>query len=131
MSRTPPLILMADDDALSVLVVEELLTRAGYTTLTCSSGREAYSLACQVRPDLIILDVHMEDRYIGVGTLKQLRATPATLDIPVILSSADTQALDTLQHYLQTFHCEILVKPIEFDVLLGLVRRAARNEPRL
>jgi CheY-like chemotaxis protein len=104
MSREVPLVLVADDDALSVLVLQELLTRAGYMTVTCSSAHEAYILACQERPDLVLLDVQMEQRYSGLMTLQKLRETPATIAIPVILCSADSYALDTLGRYVQTYN---------------------------
>ena len=130
MRHSPPLILVADDDPMFVELLREILTDAGYAALTCLSGSEAYALACREHPDAIILDVQMEQRYTGMLTLQRLRETPATTATPVILCSADTAALDTLQHYLQTYHCEVLMKPLQVEALLRLVRQVLGEPPR-
>ena len=50
-------ILVVDDELAILLMLEELLTDAGYAVLTARDGREALARLGEVRPDLIVCDV--------------------------------------------------------------------------
>jgi two-component system alkaline phosphatase synthesis response regulator PhoP len=81
-------VLIIDDDPDFVRAVGHLLQSAGYVVTTASNGREGLAQAKTVRPDLILLDVMMEDRTEGFFTLEQIRDVPALRTTPVIVISS-------------------------------------------
>jgi len=54
-------ILVVDDEARLVSLVETYLAQSGYRVVTASNGREALSVAERQEPDLIILDIMMPE----------------------------------------------------------------------
>ena len=51
-------------------------------------GRRGVELAAQIRPDLVLLDLHLPD-ISGEEVSRQLQAAPGTRSIPVVVLSAD------------------------------------------
>jgi CheY-like chemotaxis protein len=84
----PRTILIIDDDADFATAVAHLLERAGLGVKTAGNGREGYDMACALAPDLILLDVMMNERTEGFFTLQRIRGTAALKDTPVIVISS-------------------------------------------
>ncbi|HET6439545.1 MAG TPA: diguanylate cyclase [Anaeromyxobacter sp.] len=84
--RRRPRLLVADDEPDARDLLAEALG-AEYEVLTASDGQEAVDLARAQHPDAVLLDLNMP-RLDGFQVLEQLRADPATVEIPVILVSA-------------------------------------------
>ena len=82
------MILIVDDHLDSGAVLARLLKRRGYDAMAVSSGRAALAILQSVRPELIVLDMHMPDLD-GLSVLRQVRADAATADVPVVLYTAD------------------------------------------
>ena len=76
-----------DDDSDFRKVTRLSLSIRGYKVLEASSGREAISLARQVQPDLILLDVLMPGLD-GYEACRQIKTNPATSHIPIIVLTA-------------------------------------------
>lgn len=74
-------ILIVDDDLHIGNMMEEVLTKEGYTVLRAYSGTEAVLLLTQRRPDLVLLDL-MLPGLAGEDVLPKIK------DIPVIIVSA-------------------------------------------
>jgi len=70
-------ILLADDDRLNLILVREIMTREGHDVIEARDGEEAVSLALQVLPDLIVMDIMMPGMG-GISALSQLRKEPST-----------------------------------------------------
>jgi DNA-binding response OmpR family regulator len=85
-------ILVADDEAHITHVVSLKFRKAGFEVVTAQDGEEAYELAVQERPDLVITDLQMPFMS-GVELSAKLRDTPATSEIPVIMLTARGLAL--------------------------------------
>ena len=103
-------ILVVDDGAPNVKLLEMFLGADGYATISASSGREALLLAGSARPDLILLDAMMPDLD-GFETLAMLKADPHTRSIPVMMVTA----LDDLAARRRAIACgaaSFLSKPI-------------------
>ncbi len=77
-------ILVVDDEPHMLRIIELTLKRAGFDLLTARNGNDAIALAVRDLPDLIVMDVIMPERD-GISALKELKATPATAKIPVIM----------------------------------------------
>jgi len=75
-----------DDDDLRTMV-GELLRRAGYVVVSAASGQEAYSLALETLPDLIMMDIGMPGMD-GLTTLWEMRQHDELAKVPVIILTA-------------------------------------------
>jgi len=85
-------ILVIDDDAQIRAVASASLSLVGkWDVLTAASGPDGIAQATQQRPDAILLDVMMPGMD-GTATLRALRASPATANIPVIMLTATVRA---------------------------------------
>jgi two-component system, OmpR family, alkaline phosphatase synthesis response regulator PhoP len=92
----PKRILVADDEAHIARIVQMNLQRRGYDVTTASDGRQAMDSVAESAPDLILLDVMMPHMD-GFEVLTQLKADPATRDIPVIMLTARAHDRDIFE----------------------------------
>ncbi len=80
-------ILVADDESHILHVVSLKLRNAGYGVITAQDGREAFELAQNDKPDLLITDLNMPQMS-GIELLTAMRSHPATMHIPAIMLTA-------------------------------------------
>lgn len=80
-------ILVVDDDPTSRELLRRLLTTGGYNVRFAADGDEALTEIARHRPDLVVLDLMMP-RVDGMRVLDELRASPATHNLPVIVVTA-------------------------------------------
>ena len=123
-SRGLPIVLVVDDEERNVRLFEQLLHAKGYATLAARSGREAFSLATEQRPDLIILDAMMPD-IDGFETVTRLKAHVVTRPIPVIMVTALNDRASKLRA-LNAGAEEFLTKPVDGADLTVRVRNMLR-----
>ncbi|HLF02619.1 MAG TPA: response regulator, partial [Anaerolineales bacterium] len=116
-----PIILAIDDDPDAIDILQENLREAGYDVIGATSGEEGLAKAKAIRPNLITLDVMMPDKD-GWQVLYELKANPATHDIPVImLTIVDKKPLG-----LQLGAADYLVKPFDSQAMLAALQRITR-----
>lgn len=120
---TRPILVVEDDHDTSVMLTT-LLEVSGLGVVTASNGREAYNLARQHHPSVILLDLMMP-----VMTGEEFRhAQLANADIrhiPVIVLSAHHQASHIAQR-MKAAGC--LMKPVDFDVLTSTLHRIMERQ---
>jgi len=87
---------------------------------SCGSGAEALEIVRQWRPDLVILDVVMQDMD-GPATLARLRQTPAGETVPVVFITARPPD-DEAARLLALGAIGIIAKPFDPMKLAGTVR---------
>ena len=80
-------ILVADDESHILNVVSLKLRNAGFRVVTARDGQEAFELAQQERPDLVITDYHMP-QLSGLELCRKLKQDPQTSAIPAIMLTA-------------------------------------------
>lgn len=68
-------VFVVDDDDDARFMASAVLSQGGYEVSSASSGIEALEIIDQVRPDLIVLDVMMEDCVAGFRVVNRLRDT--------------------------------------------------------
>ena len=113
-------ILVIDDDPETHLLVTENLKPVHARFLSASTGAAGLALARREHPDLILLDVRLPDRQ-GWEVLHDLKADPATADIPVIVVSVvDRESLG-----FSLGAADYLVKPVNWDQLFKVLGRLA------
>ena len=89
-SEKQKLILIADDNADILALIQHQMERAGFRVITASDGQEAVEKAAEYDFDLAILDVRMP-RMSGFEVTEHFRATLDLADLPVILLTATVQ----------------------------------------
>ena len=110
MGANPPTILIVDDTPENLSVLGELL-QPTYRVRAANSGRRALQIALGVpTPDLILLDVMMPEMD-GYDVLSELRAAPATRNIPVIFVTA-MDGTDDEERGLDHGAVDYITKPI-------------------
>jgi two-component system alkaline phosphatase synthesis response regulator PhoP len=112
-------ILVADDESHILHVVSLKLINAGFRVITARDGAEAYDLAVQEHPDLLITDYHMP-HLSGLELCHKLKQTPQTATIPAIMLTArgyDLEPADTAQSGI----LRMLSKPFSPRQLLSTV----------
>jgi CheY-like chemotaxis protein len=82
-------------------------------------GRLGAELARELRPKLVLLDLHLPDAS-GEDVLHELQGHPATSAIPVVIMSADATP-GRIQRLRDAGAVQYLTKPIDVPTLLGLL----------
>lgn len=115
-------ILVVDDSVTSRTLIENILTSAGYAVDVAVDGEQAFERSGETAYDLVITDVEMP-RLDGFGLVAKLRATEATMRIPIIMVTSLGQA-DHKQRAAELGADEYIVKgAFDQDALLGAVGR--------
>ena len=86
-------ILIADDSNTERLNLARILESAGYQVVAAHSGNEAKTLSESEQPDLIMLDIIMEDGD-GYQACRAIRRNPATKTTPIIMVSSKSNPVD-------------------------------------
>jgi signal transduction histidine kinase/CheY-like chemotaxis protein len=120
--RDRPIILAIDDDPNDLEILRESLGEAGYEVVGAASGEEGLARAKEIRPQVITLDVMMPTKD-GWQVLFDLKADPATRDIPVImLTIVDKKPLGY-----ELGAADYLLKPFDTDAIVAALRRVAQR----
>ena len=82
--KTPPKILVVDDNRYTTSALKRRLTQYGFEAITASGGREAFWLALRERPDAIVTDYDMPDGD-GAQLLNLLKDEVQTKSIPAVV----------------------------------------------
>jgi DNA-binding response OmpR family regulator len=88
-------ILLAEDDVILSELYTERLRQEGFTVVHANNGEEALQFVHDYNPSLIILDIMMP-KMNGLDVLKNLKESPATKNIPVIIVTALVQEIEKL-----------------------------------
>jgi DNA-binding response OmpR family regulator len=115
-----PTILVADDEEDLRELVTYRLTRSGYRVIGAGDGQEAFELAAERTPDLMVLDVMMP-KLDGYELTRRVRAEAALRSIPVILLTARSQESD-IDRGFEVGADDYLKKPFNPDELVARVR---------
>jgi diguanylate cyclase (GGDEF)-like protein len=125
-----PLILIADDDKATRVLLRRVMEREGYKVVAAQTGREAVQLCQAVAADLILLDYIMPELD-GVDACTQIRALDRYQATPVLMiTSLDDDA--SIHRALVCGASDYITKPILLPVLRQRVRHllASRRAER-
>jgi PleD family two-component response regulator len=120
-----PRILIADDNAQGVELLEAYLSGSDYDTRTASDGEQTLRIVEEWHPDLILLDIMMP-KISGFEVCKRVRKNPATRDAAVLMVTALDQPAD-IERAVEAGTDDFLTKPINKTELLLRVRSALKS----
>jgi len=119
-----PTILIADDNAQNVELLEVYLAEVDCEILTAYDGEETLRVVRERKPDLVLLDVMMP-RVSGFEVCRQLRENPETRDILILMITALNEASD-FERGVQAGTDDFLTKPVNKVELLCRVKSLLR-----
>lgn len=120
MKNTTPCILIVDDEPLNIKLLDIVLKKNGYRTVSDTSGARARALALEHDPDLILLDVMMPEED-GYTTCELLKQQSQTSDIPIIFISALTDTSSKVRG-LEVGGVDFISKPFDKAEVLARVK---------
>ena len=114
-------ILIVEDNDKNLKLVRDILQFKGYRTIEATTAGEGVRLAREELPILVLMDIQLPD-FDGITALKQLRADPATRDLPVLAVSASAMP-DDQQRILASGFNAYITKPIDIKNFVGTVEQ--------
>lgn len=118
-------VLLVEDETDVIDLVKYHLHRAGFHVLTAETGDAGLELARKETPDLAILDIMLPGMN-GLEVCRELRKTPATAAIPIIMLTAKGEQSDRIQG-LETGADDYLAKPFSPRELVLRVQALLRR----
>ena len=129
-------ILLVDDDRLTLSLISQVLSKAGYETDVATNGQQGLDLALQAPPDLALLDVMMD----GMSGIELAAMLQSQTSVPFMFISACAEA-DIIRQATEHGAVGYLLKPFDvaqiipaFEAALGRadeIRRLRRTETNL
>jgi DNA-binding response OmpR family regulator len=97
-----------------------VLEKNGYGVLTARSAEEALKVYKETRPDLIIVDLMMEEVDAGTSFVQSIRAMGSPPPIYMLSSVGDN--LNVSADYAELGLEGVFQKPLDNDTLLAILR---------
>jgi len=123
MSQRSLRVAVVDNDRAYVEMMCDVLTNAGFEVVVYRSSSAARRAIPVAPPDLVILDLWIEQPGTGGELVEALRSHPSTQTTPVVICSGDIAQLSRYVCSPSKSICATLTKPFELDDLFGAVRR--------
>jgi two-component system, OmpR family, response regulator PrrA len=114
-------ILIVDDDRSVTDTFARMLKLEGFGVATALNAEAGLELADSIHPDAIILDMRMPITN-GIQFLRQVRARPHLVEIPVAIVTGDYFLADTIQQELKTLGASLRFKPLWLEDLVALAK---------
>jgi CheY-like chemotaxis protein len=114
-------VLVAEDNDLNFELISAVLEQDGHKIRWAQDGSKAVTEAAANPPDLLILDLHLP-QLSGLDVLRRVRADPATIDMPVLVLTADAMA-GTREEALGEGANDLLTKPFDLTTLRSTIAR--------
>ena len=125
-NNTGKTILIIDDDPTVSELMKRQLLKEGYKVVIAPNGKEGISLARDLKPDVITLDILMPEMD-GWSVLRTLKADPEVSNIPVIMASI----LDEKNKGFSLGAADFLSKPIQKEYLMKSIRNLIGDKENL
>lgn len=126
MSKEKILVIEDEEDILALIHFN--LVKSGFRVECATTGEDGYSLAKDIRPDLILLDLMLPGMD-GHDVCRKLREGPDTKDFPIIMLTAKGEEHDVVRG-LELGADDYIPKPFSPQVLLARVRAVLRRQKK-
>lgn len=122
-------VLVVDDSAIVLRVVEGVLSKAGYTVQCLDHGRTIVADAVRFRPDLVLVDFAMPDVN-GYDVCRALGEHPTLEGLPIVIMS--TKGDPVVDKFVRTMGVvDHITKPFAPAALLAVVEHRLTKMPTL
>lgn len=122
MSTKTGYLLVVEDIADILNLLEATLKFKGYRVVTAHNGEEALEIVHKERPDLIIADILMP-KMDGFSMVHRLRINPETRRIPVVFLSATYVAPEDKAFALSLGATRFIEKPVDLPTFLPIIEK--------
>ncbi|MGD9582289.1 MAG: response regulator [Lysobacterales bacterium] len=122
-------ILVVDDDRSMALFCQTVLGHKGMATRTAASAAEAFELLAEFRPDLILLDLYLNDMN-GIEVAQLIRERPDMAMVPILFMSGE-ENLDQRFDAIRMGGDDFLLKPVKPRHLIASVSSRVRRSRQL
>src|SRR4030042_4774899 len=114
-------ILVVEDDAPSALLLAQMLKKYGYAVLgPADTGEKAVHMACELSPDLILMDISLKGDMDGITAAQKIHET---CNIPFIYTTVSTDEI-TINRAKETVPHGYVIKPYKKNVIYAAVEMA-------
>ncbi len=113
-------VLLVDDDQDLVQALSFSLTQSGFSVITAKNGAEAITTACNLRPEVILLDIMMPNLD-GLSACRGIKAMEQTDGIPIIMLTAKGDVA-TIKAAFEAGANDYVVKPFDMNKVLEKIR---------
>jgi CheY-like chemotaxis protein len=126
-------IALVDDNQEILSTFTDLLEQAGYRVTPCASGLSALLRIGNDRPDVVILDLKLND-ISGFDLYRTLKEDPDFASVPILFVSGVFLDEEMLRARVGDPTARLLLKPVMEEDLLAEIERArtpvARSRPK-
>ena len=122
--RTPPLILIVEDNPESLDILRARLRAHNYEVITAPDGEAGLTMAREQQPDLILLDIMMP-KMDGIEVCRRIKRDPSLPFMPIIMVTAKADSKDVVAG-LEAGGDEYLTKPVDHAALVARVKSMLR-----
>ena len=84
-----PIVLVVDNDEDMLFIIQHTLLDAGFDPIFSPNGINLMKIIIERKPDLVLMDISM-DGLNGADLCREIKANPATAEMPVVMYSGNT-----------------------------------------
>ena len=127
---TQPRILVVDDESIARITIDALLSSENYEMFFAENGEEGISIASEIQPDIILLDVMMPGMN-GFETCRKIRSMSNLAEVPILLVTA-LDDRESRMAGLQAGADDFITKPYDiFELQVRIQNMTRLNRYRL
>ena len=120
MQDAKPVILYVDDDQDFLDGMRVILESNGYAMLEALSAEEGLRVFKKERPDLVLVDLMMEEIDAGTSFIKELKLLGS--DLPIVMISSAGDNLSLTADYTELGLAGLFQKPVDPQTLLTVLK---------
>jgi DNA-binding response OmpR family regulator len=111
-------ILLAEDDATMVSLLQTLLQMEGFETVALEQDADVLQAVLREKPDILFMDVNLGQQS-GIDVVESIRRNAETANMRVVMTSGFNLKDECLERGADSF----LLKPFMPDDLIGILKR--------
>ena len=116
-------ILYVEDNEFNRKIIRQALRKTTYRLVEATDGEAGVTMAQQILPDLILMDVQLP-KLSGLEATRRLKADPRTAHIPIIVVTSFALSGDE-QRAMEAGASAYIAKPYSPRELVALIRKPA------
>jgi CheY-like chemotaxis protein len=121
-------ILVIEDNPQNLYLTRFMLEKSGYEVIDARGGREGITLAGEVEPALVLLDIQLPGMD-GYEVARELRALPLLRGLPIVALTSYAMVGDR-ERILGSGCTGYIEKPIDPDTFIATIERFLQSDVR-